>query len=279
MSEPVAAGIHQTYRANEHDTVLSEVSAVYCVLMPRALLVAGIDQAGSVVMARHSSYPASKPAWDEAFFEHEFQNEPLLGVPQQVHGVFVGSTEELLVPTTLFDPVATKSWMESLHAICPDDVVCHQHVPSLDAEHCFALPARFDKLLHRYFGHTPVRHVSCYQFHKPSAEAPYVVQLLISEGHAFASLHGAGKLLWHQQFSFDNVEEIAWRITSLGQDLKIRNDDLRVQLSMLNPELFDLGAELECYYRRIRWTSGLTDDRNPWAPVLYFLQQLYACAL
>lgn len=279
MIETVAAGTHQTYRANENDTVLSEVSVVFCVLMPHALLVAGIDQGGSVVMARHTASPVAGPEWDPAFFEHEFINDPLFGVPQQVHGVFLGSTEELLIPSDLFEPAAAKSWMTSLQAIAPDDVVCHQAVKEIDAEQCFAVPTRIDKLLHRYFGHTPIRHVSSYQFHKPSPETSWLIQMFISQDQVFASLHATGKLLWHQRFAYNNVEEVAWQVARLSRELQIPKDELHLQCTMLSPDLYELGPELERFFPRIRWNSGLAGGPESWTPVLYFLQQLYACAL
>lgn len=279
MSESVAAGIHQTYRANEHDTVLSEVAAVICVLMPRALLVAGIDEGGQVVMARNSSYPKDHAAWDADFFEHELMNETLLGVPQQVRAVFVGTTEELLVPQELFEADATRSWMKSLHAMCPDDAVHNQPISAIDAQQCFAVPVKIEKLLHRYFADTPIRHVSTYQFHKPPTEAPYLFQLLISQEHVFASLHATGKLLWHQQFGFQSQEDIAWQIARICRELQIQRTDLRLQVSMMSSDLFEIGPELERYYPRIRWNSGLSATQEHWAPVLYLLQQLYACAL
>lgn len=279
MSDTVAAGIHKTYRANEHDTVLSEVAAVICVLMPRAFLVAGIDQAGEVVMARNSSYPSDKPAWAADFFEHELMNETLLGVPQQVRAVFVGSMEELLVPQELYESSSVRSWLNSLYAICPDDAVCNQAIPAIDAQQCFTIPTRIDKLLHRYFAGTPVRHVSAYQFHKPPAEAPYLFQLMAGSDRVYASLHASGKLLWHQQFAFSTQEDIAWQLARLCRELQIQRTDLRVQVSMISPDLFEIGPELERYYPRIRWNSGLTGTKETWSPVLYLLQQLYACAL
>jgi len=279
MSVHVAAGIHHTYRANEHDTVLSEVSDVYCVLMPRALLVAGFSEDGQVVMARYNSYSSADPAWEPHFFEQEFINETLFGVPQQVKALFVGSREELIIPNALYDERAARAWMESLQAICPDDVMYSHEIKSADAQHTFAVPARIDKLLHRYFGHTRILPVTAYQFHKPATDIPYLLQCFIAGDTVIATLHRSGKLLWHQQFAYSTVEDIAWQAAHLCREMNIRHVDLRVECTMLCEDSYELGVELERYFQKIKWAGGNGSDKGPWAPVLYLLQQLYACAL
>src|ERR1044072_5942300 len=103
MSVHVAAGALHTYRANEHDTVLSEVATVQCILLPRAFLIAGFNEEGQVVMARYNSYSAADPAWETHFFEQEFQTETLLGVPQQVKAIFLGSEESMLIPASMYE--------------------------------------------------------------------------------------------------------------------------------------------------------------------------------
>ncbi len=279
MSVQVAAGNHQTYRANEHDTVLSEVADVHCVLMPRALLVAGYDTAGAVIMIRSCSYAATDPAWSPDFFEHEFINEPLLGVPQQVKALFIGSREELIIPDRLYDESAARSWMESIQAICPDDVLHASPVPALQAQYAFALPARMDKLLHRYFGHTVMMPAGAYQLHKPATAIPHLMQCLISDDTVIASLHSSGKLLWHQQFAYTTVEDIAWQAAQVCRELHIPRVDLQVECCLLSEERYDLAPELERFFPKIRWTTGAPGEEGHWAPVLYLLKQLYACAL
>ncbi len=180
MSLPVTAGAHRTYRANEHDTVLSEVSRVICVLLPRAFLIAGFNGDGHVAMARYNSYAATDPAWNTQFFEQEFIGEKLLGVPQQVNAVYVGSGEGMLIPAVLYEEGAARKWMKKLQSICPDDVVHSYKAASVDAQYAFALPSAMDKLLHRYFGGTQLLPVAAYQFYKP-AKAGYILQCLVAE--------------------------------------------------------------------------------------------------
>ena len=176
MSIHVAAGNHRTYRANEHDTVLSEVSTVQCILLPRALLVAGFSDEGRVVMARYSSYTVENGEWEPSFFEHEFINEHLLGVPQQVKALFVGGVPELLIPNALYDSFSSRDWINSLHHITKGDMVESYGLANPDAEYVYAVPQAIEKLLQRYFGETPIIPLAAYQFHKVDASVPYLAQ-------------------------------------------------------------------------------------------------------
>ena len=48
---------------------------------------------------------------------------------------------------------------------------------------------------------------------------------------------------------------------------------------MLCEDSYELGKELERYFPKVKWSTGNGNDTDHWAPVLYLLQQLYACAL
>jgi hypothetical protein len=278
MSVHVAAGTQHTYRANQHDTVLSEVATVQCILMPRAFLVAGFDEGGQVVMVQYRSYAATDPAWEPHFYEHEFMTETLLGVPDQVKAIFIGSSDAMLIPESLYDEKATRSWMERLFAIAPNDVLHTNKVATPDAQYVYALPESIDKLLHRYFGDTPIMPVAAYQFYKPG-KSGNVLQCLIAEDSVIASLHQQGKLLWHQQFGYQTAEDIAWQASQLCRELQIPRVDLNIQCTMLCDSSFELVSELERYFPKIKWSVGTPTEGDHWAPVVYLLQQLYACAL
>ncbi len=94
-----------------------------------------------------------------------------------------------------------------------------------------------------------------------------------------ASLHQLGRLLWHQQFDYSSVEDIAWQAAYACRELHIPRIDLQIQLTMLCDSCYGIGVELERYFPKIKWSLSLAREEGPWAPVLYLLQQLYACAL
>jgi hypothetical protein len=278
MSVHVAAGAQHTYRANEHDTVLSEVAAVHCILMPRAFLVAGFNEEGQVVLAHYRGYTSADPAWDPHFFEHEFMTETLLGVPDQVKAVFIGGSDAMPIPDNLYDEGATRAWMERLFSIAPNEVLHTYKLEAPPAQYVYTLPESIDKLLHRYFGDTPIMPVAAYQFYKPNRNGN-VLQCLIAEDSVIATLHQNGKLLWHQQFAYETVEDIAWQAAHLCRELQIPRVDLHLQCAMLCDTCFEQAPELERYFPKIKWSVGTPVEGDQWAPVVYLLQQLYACAL
>lgn len=279
MSVQAAAATSYTYRANEHQTLLSEVNIIHCVLMPRALLIAGYDGDGQLVMARYNSYIIAEPAWNPAFFEQEFMTEKLLGVPQQVKAIFIGSNAELIIPNALYEERAARLWMERMQAICSDDVLYGYHVKSAGAQYTFSLPAKMDKLLHRYFGQTRIIPVAAYQFYKPAINTKYLLQCLITQDTVIATLHQQGNLFWHRQFAYQTVEDIAWQVANLCLELQIPRIDLRVECTMLCPDCYELGPELERFFPKISWATNDVADEEAWAPVVFLAQQLYACAL
>jgi hypothetical protein len=280
MSSSVPTAIQHTYRVREDDSVLSEVTAVNCVLLPRSMLVGGFNAEGRLLMARYHSYQQSSPAWSPAFFEKEFMTDTLLGMPQQLKAVFIGSREELLIPNELYDDHAARLWMEKLQAICPDDIVYSYGLTLSEARYTFALPSGMDKLLHRYFGQTRIIPVGAYQFYKPDTMQPQLLQALIGPDSVTASLHQNGKLLWHQQFEYSVAEDIVWKFTQLCRELRIPLVDLQILCTCVNTDQYGIGPELEQYFPKIKWSAGsVMNEAGDWAPVVYLLQQLYACAL
>lgn len=272
------AARQRSYRASEHDTLLSEVDGVLCVLLPKAVLAAGFDAEGKAIVAHYRPGPPGQSAWHPAFFEEQFMSETLLGVPQQIRAVFAASEEAMLIPRPLFEPKTARSWIQKLSAGCPTDVLHHRKTAQPDAEYAFLISAAMDKLLHRYFGETPLLPLAAYQFHKP-AKAHYLMQCLVTEGRAIASLHQMGHLIWHQQFDCAKPEDLAWQAASLCRELHIPRIDLQMELAMTSDTPSGFAAELECYFPKIKWSRSAAGDDGPWAPALFLLQQLYACAL
>jgi hypothetical protein len=148
-----------------------------------------------------------------------------------------------------------------------------------EAEYVYAVPQAIEKLLHRYFGETPIIPLAAYQFHKVDAGIPYLAQCLITQDTVIASLHQYGKLQWHQQFPYSSVEDIAWQLAYLCRELAIPRIDLNIQCTMLCDTCFDIATELEQFFPKMKWSLALDSINDPWSPVVYLLQQLYACAL
>lgn len=280
MSSSAPTVTQHTYRVREDDTLLSEIVAVNCVLMPRSLLVGGFNAEGRLIMARYHSYSEKHPAWSPAFFENEFMTDTLLGMPQQLKAVFIGAREELLIPNELYDDHAARLWMEKLQAICPDDIVYSYGLNLTEARYTFALPSGMDKLLHRYFGQTRIIPVASYQFYKPDRNQSQLLQCLVGPGTVIATLHQEGRLLWHQQFEYTVAEDIVWKFTQLCKELRIPLVDLQIVSTCVDKDQYGIGPELEQYFPKIRWSAGsVMSEAGDWSPVVYLLQQLYACVL
>ncbi len=266
----------RSFRANEHENLLSEVEAVLCVLFPRSVLLGGFNADGQAIVVHFCDYIAPQPSWDSSFFEARFMSETLLGMPQLIKAVFISSEEEMLIPESLFQEKNAHDWLQKLNGASPNSVL-HQHkLAQPAARYAYMLPTPMEKLVHRYFGTLRMLPLAAYQFHKPGNEH-YLLQGIVGGGRATASLHQSGRLLWHQQFDCEKAEDFAWKAASLCRELHIPRIDLHIELCLLSDQHFDFATELECYFPKIKWTRNLATEDGSWAPALFLLQQLFAC--
>jgi len=279
MSSATSAGNQISYRNSQHATVLSEINAVICVLFPRAILVAGFDAAGILRLAQYNYLDADMPAWHLDFFQHDFINEKLMGVPQQLKAIFIGTEDELIIPNDVFEEALAKDWLRNLRAVCPDDVFKTFELKDAGAQYTYNLSGRMDKLLHRYFGQTPILPLAAYQFHKPNTGKEHLLSCVITESLFVGSLFQLGKLQWHRQFSYNTIEDIAWELVNLCKELHIGANDLVLECGIIRKDSYDFALELERYFPAIRWSADEGKDLDPWSPFVYLAQQLYACAL
>lgn len=273
------ASTQYTYKAHERDTLLSEVSSVQLVLLPRALAIAGFTEDGQVLMVHYTAASTEHIDWGCDFFEHQFINEPLLGVPQQVKSLFVGSPYQLIIPDALYDERSTRSWLKNLYSILPDDWITEYHSEWDQAWYRMAIPRELHKLLTRYFGHTAVLPLAAPQFYKPDTSKAHLVQCIISGDLVFATLREQGKLQWHKVFEYSNVEDIAWQFAHICKQRGIRQIELRIEGTILCETCYDQLTELETFFPKIKWSAHSHSDEGHWAPVIWAMQQLYACAL
>lgn len=278
MASDTVAAQRRSFHANEHNTLLSEVDSVLCVLLPKAVLAAGFNADGQVVVAHFNADPATKTNWEPDFFEQQFMGETLLGVPQQIRAVFVASEHALLIPQSVFHADAARQWIQKLAAASPNEVLHHHPISQPEASYAFTLPAPMDKLLHRYFDTTPVLPLALYQHHKPT-KAQCLMQCFVAEGRAYASLHQNGVLAWQQQFPCTTAEDIVWQVLGICHELHIPRVDVQMELTMASDAHFEMATELERYFPKIKWTRAAGAEDGAWAPALFLLQQLFVCAL
>lgn len=269
----------QVYNVHSGDALLSQVARVICVLLPRALMVAGFSERGDLLMIRFSDYKKNLPTWILDFFEHQFITEPLLGMPQKVSAVFVATDKTFLVPEVLYSEGVADKWMKKIYFVEGNEVISLYHVREDKTNYMYAWPAAIKSLTTRYFAQAKVMPFAAYQFYKPY-KSDCSMQCCITADMVYATLYNNRLLTWHQAFSYQNAEDIAYHIKLLCQQNNIDAGKLSLQCTVTNKALAHVVTDLTQYFPDLKDGSGNvgTNDKS-WTGTIHLLQQLYACVL
>ena len=269
----------QVYNVHSGDSLLNQVSKVICVLMPRALIIAGFSAHGDLLMIRYSDYKRNLPAWILDFFEHQFINEPLLSDANKVNATFIAGEKSMVVPEVLYNETTAEEWMKKICFVEGNEIIGKHHLREDKANYLYAWPGTIKSLMTRYFGNSKILPFSAYQFYKPY-KSECSLQCCITGEHVYATLYNNRTLHWHQVFPYQNAEDIAYHIKLLCQQHDIDPQRMGLQCTMASKNLAPLVNELAQYFPDLKDGTGSvgTNDRN-WTGTIYLLQQLYACAL
>jgi len=269
----------QSYNIHAGDNLITQVSKVICILMPRGLMVSGYSDRGDLLMIRYSDYKKSLPAWILDFFEHQFINEPLLSISNKIAAVFIASDKGLVVPNLLYDQVSAEKWMKKIHFVEGNEIISVHTLHEDRANYLFAWPAAMNSLMVRYFPKAKILPLAAYQFYKPY-KTENALNCCITNDQAFATLYVNRALYWHQVFNYQTAEDIAYHIKLLCNQHKIDADTLSIQVTATSKTPVETINELMQFFPNLKEGSGsvASGDKN-FTSTIYLLQQLYACAL
>jgi hypothetical protein len=269
----------QIYNVHSADSLMTQVVQVICVLMPRGLIVAGFSERGDLLMIRYNDYKKSLPTWILDFYEHQFINEPLLSQPEKITAAFVASDKGFIVPEVLYDATTAEKWMKKIHFVEGSEVMAVHHLREDGAYYMFAWPAAIKSLMIRYFPKARIYPFATYQFYKPY-KSESSLQCCITSEQVFATLYSNRNLAWHQIFSYETAEDIAYHIKLLCQKTNLDPEKVTLQCTMTSKGLYNTLSELTQYFPDLKDGSGNVgaNDRT-WTGAIHLLQQLYACAL
>lgn len=261
------------------DSLMAQVVRVICVLMPRGLAVAGFSERGDLLMIRYNDYKKSLPTWILDFYEHQFINEPLLSDPAKITAAFVASDKGFIVPEVLYEGPTAEKWMKKVHFVEGSEVVATHHLREDGAHYMFAWPAAIKSLMTRYFPKARILPFSTYQFYKPY-KSESSLQCCITNEQVFATLYTNRNLAWHQIFSYETAEDIAYHIKLLCEKNNLDTERMTLQCTMTSKGLYGILTELTQYFPDLKDGSGnVSANDRTWTGAIHLLQQLYACAL
>jgi len=113
---------------------------------------------GQLVFIRRMDFP------DSANFRVELpaieQDNPVLFFPYSQVNIAFGAPAHAVVPSRLFDPAASRVYLEHGNRMNPTDRVCSGFLPEFQAHLVYAVPLELDVWLQRHFPRSTVLHLS-----------------------------------------------------------------------------------------------------------------------
>ncbi|MBL7718082.1 MAG: DUF3822 family protein [Flavipsychrobacter sp.] len=267
----------QAYNVHNGDSLLSQVTRVICVLMPRALAVAGFSDKGDLLTIRYNDYKKSLPPYILDFFEHQFINEPLLSAPHKITAAYIAGDKSMIVPDVLYNAEASEKWMKQLQFVETNEVITPYHLADDKAQYIFAWPAAVKSLISRYFAKAAELPFAAYQFYKP-LKAEHQIICTVTPDCAYATLYHNKALLWHQAFAYENAEDIAFRLQLLCREQDIDPARANLQCTGISKSHNRIIQGLSQYFPQLKDGNANSNDTG-WSSPIYLFQQLYACAL
>ena len=269
----------QAYNVHNGDSLFSQVARVICVIMPRALAVAGFSDKGDLLTIRYNDYKRSLPPYILDFFEHQFINEPLLATPHKVTSAFIAGDKSMLVPDVLFNSETSEKWMRQLQFVEGNELITPYHLADDKAQYMYAWPAAVKSLISRYFAKAQELPFASYQFYKP-AKGEHSLLCSVTPEFAYATLYNNRNLIWHQAFDYQNAEDIAFKLHLLCKQNDIDSGKINIQATGISKSLNNTVQALSQYFPQLKDGSGSVQANDAgWTSAIYLFQQLYACGL
>ena len=269
----------QYYSAHSGGNLLSQVAKVIVSLFPRGMLVAGFSPQGDLLMANYTDYKEVLPVWILDFFEHRFIDESLLGTPTKVISVFVACDKYLLIPDALYDYDEARNWMQKLFFIESHETIESYKIHDDNCRYLFSYPGSIKNVVQRYFPKAQILPLASYQFYKPY-KTDATLQCCISADHVYATTYKNKTLHWHQIFSYQNSEDIAYQIQLMCKQYRIDPDKMELQATVVHKALNGVVQDLTQYFPKLKYGNNAEGYENArdWAKTAALLQQLYSCA-
>lgn len=270
---------YHVYNLHEGDGLINQVSKVICVILPRGLITAGFTHQGDLLMIRYGDYDKNLPVWILDFFEHRFVDEPLLHKPENVIATYVVTDKYMLVPNALFHKNTAEQWMKSIFFVEDNEQIADHAFREAGMHYLYSLPTPIKGLASRSFPKSKFLPLAAYQLHQ-QYKPEHGILCCITSQQVQASMYQQGQLQWHQVFSYETVEDIAYHLHLLCKEHKLDASTIDIECFLAYNGLHYILNNLIPYFPNIRqMDSGVMTSNAQWASSVSLYQRLYTCAL
>lgn len=211
--------------------------------------------------------------WDEAFFEKIFLHEAMGVHNQKIKKLWVADERALIIPEKLFLGEESRLWLKRLHHIGPDDDIFDNKIPEINAHVVYAYDSKIAQLMKRYFNHLQVVSLSRFSLGNIATDHEgSVANLILLQNEALLSVTNSGKLLAHQTFEFETVENVVFKIALIAEKNDFDPSLVQFNVSGIIENVEEFALDLKTYFNDVQITTG---DKGP---ILQLIKQIIRCA-
>lgn len=213
-------------------------------------------------------------SWDEAFFEKIFLHEAMGPHNQKIKKIWVADERSLIIPDKLFLGEESRLWLKRLHHIGPDDDIFDNKIPEINTHVVYAYDSKIAQLMKRYFNHLQVVSLSRFSLstivdiHNEGS----VANLILLQNEALLSVTNSGKLLAHQTFEFETVENVVYKIALIAEKNDFDPMLIAFNVSGIIENVEEFALDLKAYFKDVHILTG---DKGP---ILQLIKQIIQCA-
>ncbi|HRP89780.1 MAG TPA: DUF3822 family protein [Edaphocola sp.] len=215
----------------------------------------------------------SEKKWDAVFFEKIFLNEAMGIHSGKIKRVWIADERSVIIPKKLYLGEESKLWLKRLHHIETEDEIFANEIPEIDIYIVYAYNRVIATLMKKYFNHLEVSSLSKFSLSnlKQFQSEASIASLILFQNMALLSITNAGKLLAHQTFEFETVENIVYKIALIAE--KNDFDPMMVQFNVAGiiDSVEELALDLRSYFSDVQILNG---DQGP---IWELLKQIIVC--
>jgi hypothetical protein len=212
-------------------------------------------------------------AWEPVFFEKIFLNQAMGQNNQKLKRVWIADERSLIIPEKLFIGEASKLWLKRLHHIGVDDEIFANAIPEIGAHIVYAYDATIAALMKKYFNHLEVLSLSRFSLSnlKQFDSTESVASLILLQHTALLSVTNSGKLLAHQTFEFETVENVVYKIALIAEKNDFDPMMVHFNVTGIIDAVEEFALDLRSYVKQVDIMTGNN------GPILELLKQIKAC--
>lgn len=211
--------------------------------------------------------------WESTFFEKILLNEAMGQHNQKIRKVWIADERSLIIPDKLYLGEASKLWLKRLHHISADDEIFANPIPEIHTHIVYAYDAGIAALMKKYFNHLNVFSLSRFSLSnlKQFGSNESVASLILLQNTALLSVTNAGKLLAHQTFEFETVENVVYKIALIAEKNDFDPMMVHFNVTGIIDSVEEFALDLRSYFKQV---DIMTGDNGP---ILELLKQIKAC--